>query len=179
MHNKPPAQHPKHTMKKCRHKGFTLIELIILVLIIGLLGAVAIAKYVSLSRETEQAAFNSVLGSLRSALNLYSAKQITSGLLIAAHNPFDDLGNKPSNYVGAFGDVDVGNCAPGQWAYQSGVPANGNWKVVVYRPKERIPAGFSWAGENWIILVVNEVKDAQNIVIGLTLGNHSSYPYQW
>lgn len=162
-----------------RQRGFSLIELIILVVILGLLSAAAIAKYVSLTKDAEQANFNAVLGSLRSALNIYAAKQLTSGLPIAAHNPFDDLGNKPSNYAGAFGDVDVGNCAPGQWAYQSGIPANGNWKVVVYRPKERIASGFSWAGENWIILVVSEVQDAQGRVIGLLLGNHSSYPYQW
>ena len=167
-------------MKNCRQKGFTLIEIIVLVLIIGVLGAVAIAKYVSLTREAEQANFKAVLGSLRSALTIYSAKQITSGQPITVHNPFDDLGNTPSNYAGAFGDVDVGNCGPGQWAYQSGDPGlNSSWSVVVYRPKERISSGFSWAGEYWIILVVSEVQSAQGRVIGLALGNHSSYPYQW
>ena len=65
------------------------------------------------------------------------------------------------------------------YGYQAGVPANGNWKVVVYRPKERIASGFSWAGENWILLVVSEVKDVQGRVTGLSLDNHSSYPYQW
>jgi type II secretory pathway pseudopilin PulG len=166
-------------MKNCRQKGFTLMEIIILVLIIGVLGAVAIIKYVSLTREAEQANFKAVLGSLRSALTIYATGQIVSSQLITAHNPFDDLGNTPSNYAGAFGDVDVGNCNPGQWAYQSGVPANGNWQVVVYRPKERIAAGFSWAGENWILLVVSEVQDAQGRVTGLSLANHPSYPYQW
>jgi prepilin-type N-terminal cleavage/methylation domain-containing protein len=166
-------------MKSCQQKGFTLIEIIVIIIIVGLLAAAVIAKYVSLSRDAELANFKAVLGSLRSALTIYAAKQLTSGQPITAHNPFDDLGNTPSNYAGAFGDVDVGNCGPGQWAYQAGVAANGNWQVVVYRPKERISSGFGWAGENWIILVVSEVQDAQGRVTGLSLGNHSSYPYQW
>jgi type II secretory pathway pseudopilin PulG len=170
----------QHPIKNYPRAGFTVIELIVIIIITGLLGAAAIVKYVSLTREAEQANFKSVLGSLRSALAINSAGQLVAGIPITSHNPFDDLGNKPSNYAGAFGDVDVGNCAPGQWAYQSGDPGvNGNWQVVVYRPKEPIASGFSWAGEKWIILVVSEVQNPQGRVIGLSLDPHSSYPYQW
>ena len=70
-------------MKNCRQKGFTLIEIIILVSIIGVLGAVAIVKYVSLTREAEQANFKAVLGSLRSALTIYYGDNLAY--------PVDDL----------------------------------------------------------------------------------------
>jgi len=115
---------------RSNQKGFTLLEVIVIIIIVGLLGALAIAKYISLTKDAERGNVESVIGSLRSALNLYSSKQIVSMLPITAHNPFDDLAVKPPNYVGAFPDIDLSNCPPGSWAYQSGDPLNGNWAVV-------------------------------------------------
>jgi len=41
----------QHPIKNYHHRGFTLIEIIVIIIILGILGAVAIAKYVSLSRQ--------------------------------------------------------------------------------------------------------------------------------
>lgn len=57
-------------MKKLK-KGFTLIELMIVVAIIGILAAIAIPKFASLIRKSSEGASKGNLGAIRSALSIY------------------------------------------------------------------------------------------------------------
>ncbi len=161
-----------------RQRGFTFIELIIIIVVVSILGVVAISRYISISQSAEKASFQSVTGSLRSALDIYSVKQIASSQTIAAHNPFDDLAVKPSSYAGEFGDVNDTNCQPGQWADQSGDSSNGSWGVVVYRPQSTLTQAFVWNNIQWIVLVINPVLDSSGTTVGLSLDYYPPTP-QW
>ena len=57
-----------------KSRGFTLIELIVIIVILGILAAVVVPKYLDLSRQTEKVVAENLVGSMRSALSLYFAQ---------------------------------------------------------------------------------------------------------
>ncbi len=71
-------------MKKQR-KGFTLVELVIVIAILGILAAYAVPKYQGLVEQARSAEARAQLGTVRSALGIYYAKN--HGVYPAA--PFD------------------------------------------------------------------------------------------
>lgn len=58
--------------------GFTLIELVIIIVVLGILAAVAIPKYQNITGETKEAACRASLGGLRSGITIYYANQIVT-----------------------------------------------------------------------------------------------------
>ncbi len=58
-----------------KSKGFTLIELMIVVAIIGILAAIAIPKFADLIRKSQEAATKGNLGAMRSAIVIYYGEQ--------------------------------------------------------------------------------------------------------
>jgi len=63
-----------------KEKGFTLIELIIIIVIIGILAAVAIPRYVDLVSDAQNGTARGVLGGLRSANTILFADRLVHWL---------------------------------------------------------------------------------------------------
>lgn len=122
--------------KLSNEKGFTLIELVIIIVILGILAAVAIPKYQDMSTEARQAQGRAMLGSLRSGITIFYANQAvttgtaiwptlaeleTTGTVMAQSlppNPYQIAANAPDSVVtGVTKGVTVG--ARGGWAYNA------------------------------------------------------------
>lgn len=70
--------------------GFTLIELVIIIVILGILAAIAIPKYQDMSSDAREASCRSALGALRSGITIYYANQaVKTGT--AVWPPIDSL----------------------------------------------------------------------------------------
>jgi len=66
-----------------RQRGFTLIELVIIIVVLGILAAVAIPKYQDITSEAKEASARAALGGLRSAITIYYANQaVTTGTAV-------------------------------------------------------------------------------------------------
>lgn len=59
---------------KAQQQGFTLVELVTVLVILGILAAVAIPRYVSYTNEARTAALSGLGGAIRSAVALTQAK---------------------------------------------------------------------------------------------------------
>jgi prepilin-type N-terminal cleavage/methylation domain-containing protein len=98
------------------NKGFTLIELIMVTIILGILAAVAIPRYMTTVGKAEAAAEDAVISSIRAGLETYATEQLMSnGRRSWPDNPFDGLETKPSGHTTDITDADV----DGEWTYNT------------------------------------------------------------
>ncbi len=93
-------------MKFKHSKGFTLIELVVVIVILGVLAAVAVPKFVDLQSDARGAVIEGVEGAIRGAATLVYSKSLIDG------TENDATGTATVTYNSAGDTVDIFNGYP-------------------------------------------------------------------
>ena len=87
------------------NKGFTLIELIMVIVVLAILAATAVPKYFSLKTDAQEAVADGITASLRGSVTILYAKNLVKGTNGEAYNLTDIVEN--ANIEG----IDSSSCA--------------------------------------------------------------------
>jgi len=153
-------------MNTNKKNGFTLIELIIVMVILGIMAAVAVPRYLDSISNAEEAAEDAVISAIRSGLKHYANNKLyENGRESWPENPFDVLAEKPVGYSpqdcwngvvdGSQADVD------GEWTFYY----NGSERVISHQRADN-------SRHEWVYDAVS-FFDHQDAFIG-TLGQRIS-----
>ena len=93
-----------------KRDAFTMIELVVVIVILGILAAVAIPKYMDLTDKAKEASCKAQRGVVASACSLYYASKAATGVPAAYPTTYND--------AGMYADGTVPSCpAGGTWTY--------------------------------------------------------------
>jgi MSHA pilin protein MshA len=69
----------KQVLSENKQAGFTLVELIVVIVILGILAATALPKFINVTENANMSAANGMAGALRSAVSLVQARAMAEG----------------------------------------------------------------------------------------------------
>ncbi len=70
-----------------KRRGFTMIELIMVIVILGILAAVGIPRYIDLSSQARTSAAKGAIGTIRAAISMQYAQNVANGTAAASAMP--------------------------------------------------------------------------------------------
>jgi MSHA pilin protein MshA len=112
-------------MKTDKKNGFTLIELIIVMVILGVMSVVAVPKYLDSISNAEKSSEDAVIAAIKNGLKQHASNSLfEEGRAIWPDNPFDVLSETPVGYDSAdngtesgIGQLDGVADEDGEWTF--------------------------------------------------------------
>jgi prepilin-type N-terminal cleavage/methylation domain-containing protein len=105
-----------------RPRGFSLLELVIVIVIISVLLVLAISRLLALQVDAERVTMQTVVGTLRSAIGIKVAEDIVKMDIADLRsyqgaNPMKLLAQLPPNYLGELDGADPASLEDGNWYF--------------------------------------------------------------
>lgn len=102
--------------------GFSLFELLVVIVIVSILMVIAISRLIALQVDAERVVMESTVGAIRSGLGIKVAESIVrqniAGLpAYEASNPMNLLAEVPKNYLGEMEGIDPYSLEKGSWYF--------------------------------------------------------------
>jgi prepilin-type N-terminal cleavage/methylation domain-containing protein len=107
-----------------RAGGFSLLELVIVIVLISVLLVVAIDRLLAMKAMAERGAVEQVVGTIRSAIGIRLAElavrnKLSQASSLAGTNPMLVLGERPQNYLGELFAPNPAALPPGNWYFDT------------------------------------------------------------
>ena len=125
------------------HKGFTLIELVVVMIILGILAVVAIPRFIDLTGQAKAEATKAALGAVRSTLSIvYGESAANANPSFPASLTADDFANKqlPINKCNGQNGIDSTIASGSEPAGTATSATNGFWYVATGANAGRVGA---------------------------------------
>lgn len=108
--------------KWSEHRGFSLFELLVVIVIVSILMVIAISRLLALQVDAERVVMESTVGALRSALGIKVAESIVKHKIAGlpayeGSNPMNLLAEVPANYLGEIEGADPYVLEKGSWYF--------------------------------------------------------------
>lgn len=157
-------------------KGFTLIELVMVIVILGIIASVVLPKFVNFKTQAIERQEDAVIGALNTAIKITLTSYITAGgdpTAFIANNPFNFLAQAPANSTLTAAEVTL-------------VPDGTTWRIwlnagtnvhIIYCPHWDGPAtgGFGTKGRQYLYIYTDNATWRGDHKTGDIWLNRNSY----
>ena len=166
-------------------RGFTLIELIVVVAVVGILATIALDRLIWYQGQAEKANMEYTASMIKSGLRMSAASLMMAERSeeianLAKRNPIDLLAQKPENYLGALDGTNLAVLQRGKWFYDT------SRQQVIYvidqRYNFRPAVTDDFTVRYGVKVVYGEMELTQSnrlgYIAGITLAPLSNYAWQ-
>lgn len=142
-----------------KQKGFTIIELVVLIVILGILAVTASVKYMNMQRDAKVSTMQGLLGSFKSANSIIYAKAEIKGIANQSANEINNDNRSKLVIDGKDVYLHYGYILPTEWNANAIMNLSSDWTVIqdggFYNPLYIVPRSSVASGTDSTTDIIN------------------------